>query len=175
MYAVSATFVSWEAACLAVERLRALGVDRNQVTLLVPGTSACDAEGQIPLDDGEAPGMGAAVGSVVGGAVGLATASLVFPGVGPITVAGMLAAGIAGAAGGSALGDELEERLSTGLPRDELAVCTDALRRGRTVVIALADTGERADDLRDLFRESLAERIGPASAAFDHVVPRPRL
>jgi hypothetical protein len=159
VYAVAAVFETAGAARLAVEHLRTHGVRPSTITFLAPGTPATDVERTVSIDEGESPGMGAAVGGVVGAGMGLAAASVVFPGVGPVIVAGLLAAGIAGAAG-----ERLEERLSNGLPRDELAFYGAALRRGRAVIIVVAVTEERADEIRDMLGDAGAESVDPAHA-----------
>jgi hypothetical protein len=93
--------------------------------------------------------MGKAVGGVVGGAAGMglgaAAASLLIPGVGPVVATGVLAwalFGAGGAVGGAIAGGALEEKLSRGLPKDELYLYEDALRRGHSVVFALVDEDE---------------------------------
>ena len=63
------------------------------------------------------------------------------PGLGPITALGLLGAAILGAAGatiGAAAGGKAEKSTYEGLPEDEIFVYEDALRKGRSVVIALA-------------------------------------
>ena len=60
----------------------------------------------------------------------------------------MLALGALGALlfglGGAAVGAALDRNLREGLPKDELYVYEDALRRGKTVVIALGENEEEA-------------------------------
>src|SRR5262245_52554408 len=115
MEAVAGIFPNARAAERAILALRERGLHGSRTTLLCPGTSELEAAREVPTDDTESPGMGGAVGGAVGTALGLATANLVLPGIGPITVAGMLAAGAAGAAGGHAVGETLERKLGTGL------------------------------------------------------------
>lgn len=160
MEAVAATFVDVGEACKAVEELRARGLDQGRTTVLFPGTGPLET--RVEADDTEAPGMGGVVGGVVGGAVGLATASMLVAGVGPILVAGAVAGGLAGAVGGGVAGRQLERKLSLGLTHDELEVYADALRSGRTVVIAGGDTGGEADAVRDVLRDAGAESIDAA-------------
>lgn len=162
MEAVAAIFPNPRAAEGAIRALHARGLDGMRTTLLCPGTTEADAAKKVRTDDTEQPGMGGAVGGVVGGALGLATASIVLPGLGPIIVAGMLAAGAAGAATGVAVGETLERQLGRGLPRDELQVYTDALRGGRAVVIAGGDTGDEVKAIRETFQASGAESVDPA-------------
>jgi hypothetical protein len=162
MDAIAGVFPTSQAAERAVLALRERGLNGSRTTLLCPGTSEMEAARKVPTDDTESPGMGGAVGSVVGGALGLATASIVLPGVGLITVAGMLAAGAVGAATGHEAGETLERKLGTGLPRDELEVYADALRRGRAVVVAGGDTEDELKDIRRTFEESGAESVDAA-------------
>jgi hypothetical protein len=162
MQTVVGIFASSAAASDALERLRRAGIRRDRVSILVPGTPERDVERRVPTDEGEPPGMGAAVGGVLGGAVGLSTAALVLPGVGPIVVAGLLAAGVAGAAGGAVVGDKVEDELSNGLPRDELPIYERALKRGRSVVVAAVDDDAEAERARSAFRAAGAESVDAA-------------
>ena len=164
MQAVVATFTSRDAAGRAAERLGADGVPRARIGVLMPGTPAREVERRVPIDEGESPGMGAAVGGVIGGAVGLSAAAVVLPGVGPLVLAGMLAAGVAGTAGGAAVGDTLEEILSNGVPRDDLPKYEDALRRGRSLVVALAERDDELSRARELLAAAGAETIDGAPA-----------
>jgi hypothetical protein len=144
MKTIVKTFASRQDAIDAAERIRAhIGDDR--LTLLLPGMTGRAIEAAVHSEPGEAPGTGAAVGAVVGGAVGLAAASMVVPGVGPVIVAGMLAAG---ATAGGAVGASLEETLSAGISREELASCLEALRAGRSVVIAEVDGDAEEEAVR---------------------------
>lgn len=162
MEAIAGVFLNAQAAQRAIEALRVRNLNGQRTTLLCPGTTEAEAARQVPTDGTESPGMGGAVGGVIGGALGLATANLVLPGVGPIIVAGMLAAGVVGAAGGHAVGETVERRLGNGLPRDELEVYAEALRNGRAVVIAGAETEGEADVIRETFRTSGAESVDAA-------------
>lgn len=148
-------FTTRAAAREAVDRLRSGGVPAERINLLTPG----DWEGQVaevPTSDTEQAGTAAAVGGVVGGAMGASAgfgigpllAGLLVPGVGTVTAIGFAAAallGIGGAVGGAAAGHAMEEKLSDGLPKDELYVYEDALRRGKSVVVALLDSEKDAD------------------------------
>ena len=160
MEAIAGVFAYSPAAERAILALRDRGLNGSRTTLLCPGTTEAEAAHKVPTDGTESQGMGGAVASVVGGALGLATANLVLPGVGLITVAGMLAA--AGAAGGHAVGETIERKLGNGLPRDELDVYADALRRGRAVVVAGGDTQSEVDQIRETFERAGAESVDPA-------------
>ena len=100
--------------------------------------------------------------SVIGGAVGLSAAAIVLPGVGPLVLAGLLAAGIAGTAGGAAVGDTLEDVLSNGVPRDELPIYQAALRAGRSVVVGSVERDTEAQVVRETFEAAGAESVDAA-------------
>jgi hypothetical protein len=172
MKAVTAIFTSFENAQRAAHDLRTIGIAQDKINFLTPGAAEKEVY-SIRTEDAEQPGMGAAVGGVVGTAVGtsagatlgLAAASTFIPGVGPAVAIGLAAAallGIGGAVGGAAAGASLEEALTDGLPKDELFVYEDALRQGRTVIIALADGDEQAEAIRKMLAARGAESIDAA-------------
>jgi hypothetical protein len=167
MEAVSGVFRSRSDAEHAMAEMRAVGLGDHQIALLTPEKS--DAELQsIPTDAAEQPGVAKAIGAVVGATAGLSGASLliaaVVPGVGVITAMGLLGELILGAAGasiGAAAGAKLEDSMTEGLPEDELFVYEDALRKGRSVVIALADE-TKASLFRELLKAEGAEEVDAA-------------
>jgi hypothetical protein len=90
---------------------------------------------------------------------------MLIPGVGPVIAFGLIGAAIVGAisaAGGAAIGDAVEKKLDQGLPVDEIYVYEDALRKGRSVVVALAENEAQADDARELLTQAGAESIDAA-------------
>ena len=153
--------------------LESLGIPRKRISVLAPGTSEADVEKHVLTTETEQPGMGSALGATVGGAMGVAggfsagaaAASILVPGVGPVLAFGIIGAallGTGGAAAGSLAGEALEEGIYHGLPHDELFVYEDALRRGRTVVIALADDEETAQKARAELLHAGAESVDTA-------------
>jgi len=171
MQGVVGVFGDIEGARQAVPALRALGIPEDKINLLTPGRIAEAAE--VPTSDTESPGMGKAVGGVLGGAVGAAAglsagsavASLLIPGVGPVVAIGIAAAGLLGAGGavaGAVVGKELERDTTEGLPEDELYLYEDALRSGRSVVMAFVNDETQAEQVRDILRDSGAESLDAA-------------
>jgi hypothetical protein len=153
METVAGIFQSRAQAEEAVRELHSLGIPNDRIALLTPGMSDEQVENAVPTADSEQPGMGQAMGGTVGGALGVAggaslgaaAASLLIPGVGPVIAGGILGAAILGAGGtaaGIAAGGALEKELVSGLPHDELYLYEDALRQGRSVVIAFIEGGE---------------------------------
>jgi hypothetical protein len=167
METVTGIFQSRQAAERAFSDLCASGqFTRENLLFLTPGAAAEKID-RIPTDEGEQPGMGAALGGVVGGAVGLVTGAIlsnvVLPGVGPVLVLTLSAgSGVGGAALGAVGGSAAERALSNGLPRDELFFYEDALRRQHSLVVALADSDQAADDARVVLDRNGAESIDAA-------------
>jgi hypothetical protein len=170
MIPVVGVYRSRYAAERGIDRIMTQGVIRERISILTPESP--EKMASVTVSDTEQPGMGAAVGQLVGGAmgaaggfgVGAALASLLVPGVGPILVGGLVGAGLlgmGGAAGGGAAGEVLEESIS-GIPRDEVYVYEDALRQGRTVVIAETTDEPHAEIVRQGMEETGAESIDAA-------------
>jgi hypothetical protein len=152
----------------AAEAIVKAGVSRESVSVLTPGSSEAEIHSRVATTETEGAGMGKAVGGVVGGAAGMglgaAAASLLIPGVGPVVATGVLALALfggAGAVGGAIAGGALEEKLSRGLPKDELYLYEDALRRGHSVVFALVEENE-ADTVRRALEAEGAESLDAA-------------
>jgi outer membrane lipoprotein SlyB len=172
MKTIVGILTSRSSAELAVERLWRIGINTENINLLAPG-AAGDKLDEIPTTETEQPGMGSAMGGVVGGAlgaaggmgVGAAIATLLVPGAGAvfaIGVAGAALLGAGGAVGGAAAGEALEDSMARGLPIDELFVYEDALRQGRSVVIAFAADGAQADKARAILFATGAESVDAA-------------
>ena len=158
MKPIAAIFTSRADAERAAAQLNALGFSPEQLTLLAPGARD-RLRDALPTDEGEAQGTGAAIGAVVGGATGAAAGmplgaaiSLMVPGIGPVIAFGLIGAALF-SAGGAAIGSTLEKNLSQGVPRDDLFIYEDALRQGRTVLVALTDDGTLAERARQLLRD----------------------
>lgn len=161
------TFQSRADADRAIADLRSIGISQEHLNLIVPGGEK-ELE-EIPATETEQPGMGRAVGGVVGSALGAAAgahvgavaATAMMPGVGPVLAFGIIAASVVGLAGGAAAGAKAGKALEQSTLReigiDELYVYEDALRKGRTVLIA-----EVPDESHDQARAAL-ERAGAES------------
>jgi uncharacterized protein with PIN domain len=167
MKAVTGVFASQTDAQRALEQLRALSLPEDRLTFLTPGNAA--TQNTAPAVAGEQSGMGKAIGALVGTAAGFSAGPLLIavliPGVGPITALGLLGGAIAAAAGasvGAIAGGKIENNLTDGLPEDELFVYEDALRKGRSVVIAMAGDENEASRFRELLNTEGAETVDAA-------------
>jgi hypothetical protein len=167
METVAGIFRSREQAERVLAALKENGVlDHEKLLMLTPDATQAKIAA-VPTDEGEQPGMGSAIGGVVGGAAGLAAgaalSNLVLPGVGPILTLSLAAAGgVGGVALGAAGGSAAERTLSTGLPKDEMFFYEDALRCGRSVVIASAESDNGADAARAIMESHGAESVDAA-------------
>ena len=173
MESIVGIFNSFADAKRASAILRSLGIPDKRMAVFSPQTSRDEVEAHIPTTDAEQPGVGSALGGTVGAALGVAggleagavAASLLVPGVGTVLALGILGAAILGVAGGAAgavAGQALEEGIADGIPRDELFVYEDALRRGRSVVIAFVDDEELAAKARTELSRAGAESVDAA-------------
>jgi FAD/FMN-containing dehydrogenase len=164
MQGIAAVFATRQAAEAALAQLRTfLPVDR--LNFLTPKTTK-EEVAAVPATQDMSP-VGSVIGGALGGALGLGfgVATLVVPGLGLITAAGTLAAallGVGGAVAGVKAFKAVDNVGSSGIPADELFLYRDALRKGRTVIIALADNDEEERQIREVFQQSGAEKLDPA-------------
>jgi len=170
MQSVTGIFATREAADRAYDQIRQTGIPAEKLTVLTPGSADQIAREiqSIPTEPTEQPGMGNAMGALLGGGIGLTGGSVLMalvPGVGPITALGVLGAAIMGAAGatvGAAAGGKIEKSSYDGLPEDEIFVYEDALRNGRSVVLALTDDEPPAARVREVLQQTGAESVDAA-------------
>jgi hypothetical protein len=165
MEVITGIFDSRQKAEETLRQLRKLGIADNRMGLLTPDKDPKRLESSVPITDTEGSGLGKAMGATVGGAIGaaggatlgLAVASLAVPGVGPVLAFGILGAAILGGTGaavGAAVGDSLEEELGEGLPHEDVYLYEDAIRHGRSMIIAYAEEGEQAAKAREIVAQA---------------------
>jgi hypothetical protein len=176
METVAGVFGSAENARRAARELIDLGFRPERVNLLLPGSSESRIH-SIPTSETEQPGVGGAIGGVLGAALGIAggfelgtaAAAALVPGVGPVMafgIAGAALLGIGGAAGGAAAGSVADEKSTEGIPADEVFFYEDALRQGRSVVIAFAGNPAEVEQARLALAEQGAESLDAAREAW---------
>jgi hypothetical protein len=133
--------------------------------MLTPHSSEADVA-SVPTTQGEQPGIVKALGAVTGGALGLGLgqliASLLVPGVGMVTAIGWAGGALVGSLTGGKIAGRLEEAVFEGIPEEELFIYEDALRRGRTILVAIAEDDKGADAVREAFNRAGAESIDRA-------------
>ncbi|SRR6266545_2409802 len=160
MITVSGIFNSFSGGQRAIEALRSIGIDERYIGLLSPGAEEEEVEGAVPVMEPHHRGTGERLGSAMGrglGAfggmmIGAAVGSFFVPGIGPIFIAGVLGAalvGTGGAALGAAAGEAVDDQITKHNWHEELHVYEDALRRGCTVVLALAGNEKKAEAVHE--------------------------
>lgn len=159
MITVAGIFDSRADAERATGQLRSSGIADEHLALLSPGASDEEVEEQVLTVETREPHAGEKVGGAVGRGLGLAggimiggaVGSFFVPGAGAVLAAGALGAallGVGGKAVGRAAGHKLDEAVLKARLHDELHIFEEALRSGRTVVVALAETDEQAEAAR---------------------------
>jgi hypothetical protein len=165
MIAIVGVFKSRSDAELSSEELRSAGITGKNINILTPEVGNKEIA-RVPMVGGEQPGMVKAIGAVAGGAAGVgvgeAVAALLVPGVGAVLAVGMAGGALLGALAGGTLGGVAERGLFSGLPADELFVYQDALRQGRTVLIAMAADSKQAEAGRAILDRAGAESVDRA-------------
>jgi hypothetical protein len=109
--------------------------------------------------------VGAATGATVGATVASTVAALLVPGVGTVWAIGMGAAallGLGGAAAGSKLADVGADSMNVGVPKEDVQFYQELLRRGRSIVVANADSEDRANKARQIFQQRGSEDVTKA-------------
>src|SRR5437879_2400999 len=84
----------------------------------------------------------------------------VVPGVGAVLAAGVGAAaalGLGGAVAGGELGEVTEEKLDVGVPRDDVSLYRELLKRQRSIVIVNTSSSEQAATASSVFEQHGAE------------------
>lgn len=125
----------------AIQELTQIGVDRDNISLLTPDPNQEYADFLTKHDTtGETITEGAVGGAVVGGALGgltgvlLGLGALAIPGIGPVVVAGPIAAGLMGTGIGAAAGGVLGALVGWGIPEEEAQYYAEGVRQGSTLV-----------------------------------------
>jgi hypothetical protein len=164
MPAVVGVFKSRSDAERGVAKLREIGTPSDRINVLTPQATEKELAA-IPTSQGEQPGMVKALGAITGGALGAGVgemvATMILPGVGLILALGLAGGALLGAIGGGAIGGEAEKTVFPSLPEEELFVYEDALRRGRSLVMARVED-IMAEAARGAFDDAGAESVDRA-------------
>jgi hypothetical protein len=105
--------------------------------------------------------LGAVTGGALGAGIGEMVATMILPGVGLVLALGIAGGALLGAIGGGSIGGEAERTAFASLPEEELFFYEDALRRGRSIVIARVDD-QTAEAARGAFDDAGAESVDRA-------------
>ena len=166
MKTVVGIFSSTSAADRAAATLANEGIPPSRIRQLTPESPENQIHSTIPTSETEQAGMGRAVGGVVGGVLGamIVLTLIAVSSKTTVSLTGssylLTALGAAiGAIAGAFAGGALEDRLSRGLPKDEIYFYEEALRRGRSVVFVFAANGAQEDRVRELLGSAGADSL----------------
>ena len=179
---VSGLFDSSSDATAAVRELQALGVPRDDISVVASNAAGDIDTSNVAADAGAGAGIGAAVGGLGGLLTGLGIMAI--PGVGPVVAAGWLAATAAGAVGGAVVGGAaggiVGALTESGVPERDAHVYAEGVRRGGTLVSARVEEHQAVAAnaiLRDTRSVDLAVRRSDYESegwtGFDPDVPPP--
>jgi hypothetical protein len=163
MHSVAGVFSTWESAERAA---KSLGLPEDRYSIIA-------SDRREPSETGIGAPLGGAVGGAIGAAagssLGTAAASLLLPGVGPVIATGVVAAlllGAGGAAVGAAAGGDVEDATEVQPPARDAFFYEEALRRGRVIVVALAETANEAEAVRRALTRDGAESLDSTREAW---------
>jgi hypothetical protein len=159
MITVTGIFNSRASAERAVELLPSVGINDKYLALLTPGTPDKEVEDAVINTETEETSAGKKVGGALGRGLGIvggimvggAVGNAFLPGVGAVMAVGILAAAILGTMGavlGKAAGYEIDEAVVSSLRHDEIHIYEEALRCGRTVLLAMVISEGQAEAVR---------------------------
>jgi len=155
-----------DAAALAIQQLKDAGFTEEEIGVIVPkrgpgGELLADmAEGEDLDLEAEAVKTSAATGGIVGGLIGL-LGSLLIPGVGPVTLGGVLASTLIGAGAGAVTGGLIGLLIGMGASRAEAEYFDRGVRAGGTLV-TVQPTPAREAEARSIFQNARAD-LGPSA------------
>jgi hypothetical protein len=159
MHAVIGLFVNRAEAESAVERLVEIDVDRGEIGVAMKDERELAVVRQSTgATAGDLAGEGATAGFVSGAGVGvlvglaLAGSALVLPGIGPLVIAGPLAAAVTGASIGALSGGVVGGLIGMGIPEDDAKAYSVGLGEGHIILTARVPKDE-ANAVRKIFDE----------------------
>lgn len=172
MTTISGLFDHYETADEAVRALQAAGFEGDTISVLARNEILQD---NLPQDEttpgevAESSGVGALIGGTAGGLLGLLAGigAIAIPGLGPVLVAGSLAASLGMAAGGAgvgaAVGGILGAMTALNVPKEEAELYAEGVRRGGILVIVQAPP-ERVAEAASILGQSGALDTGTLRA-----------
>ncbi|QHJ70073.1 general stress protein [Planococcus halotolerans] len=164
---VGGVFQSSEEALKAIERLRDIGFDPNDISVMAKDkdkveelderTSAdvMDESSKRGSNAGRGLGIGAGSGGVLGGIAGLIAevGLLTIPGIGVLAAAGPLATTLSGAAIGATGGGIVGALTGAGIPKENAKEYEKYLKEGNILLLVDIDEKQR-EEIQRIFSDS---------------------
>jgi hypothetical protein len=155
-----------DAAAEAIRELQDAGFTKEEIGAIMPKTGpggeplAELVEGEDLEVEADATKTGAATGGIIGGLLGL-VGSLLVPGLGAVTLGGVLASTLIGAGVGAMTGGLVGMLVGMGASRAEADYFDRAVREGGTLV-TVQPGADRADEARSILGSAGAD-LGPSA------------
>jgi hypothetical protein len=155
-----------DAAAQAIRQLQDAGFTKEEIGAVMPKTGpggeplAELVEGEDLEVEADATKTGAATGGIIGGLLGL-VGSLLVPGLGAVTLGGVLASTLIGAGVGVMTGGLIGMLIGMGASRAEAEYFDRAVRQGGTLV-TVQPGADRADEARSILGRAGAD-LGPSA------------
>jgi hypothetical protein len=166
-----------DAAALAIQELKDGGFTEEEIGIIVPkrrpgGELSADVGTGEDLDlEAETVKTSAATGGIVGGLIGL-IGSLLIPGLGPVTLGGVLAATLIGAGAGAVTGGLIGLLVGMGASQADAEYFDHAVRGGGTLV-TVQPAPDREPEARAILRNAQAD-LGPSAETVGAAAERVR-
>jgi hypothetical protein len=163
---IIALFPDPEAAAPAIRELKEAGFTNDEIGAIMRKRGAKGelldevVEGEDVDVEAEAVKTGAATGGVIGGVFGL-LGSLLIPGLGPVTLAGVLASTLLGAGAGVVTGGLIGLLVGMGLSRADAEYFDRGVRGGGVLVTVRPGVWSRTGEARSILRDAGAD-LGPS-------------
>ena len=157
-----------DTAAQAIRQLKEVGFTDQEIGALLRkrGPSGEPVEvvaGEDLEAEADALKTGAATGGIIGAALGL-LGSLLIPGLGPVTLGGVLASTLIGAGAGVVTGGLIGMLLGMGLSRAEAEYFDRGVREGGVLVTVQPGVPARTAAARSILQDAGAD-LGPEAAA----------
>jgi len=150
---VTAIFDDASTAAKAVNRITALGISRDMISVLMSEETrgqyfSVETRSKAP----EGAALGAATGGVLGALAGalVAVGTLAVSGVG-VVAAGPLVATLASLGAGGAAGGVIGALVGLGIPEHEAELAADRVERGGILVGVETTDANQAEDVEEIF------------------------
>lgn len=164
---VGGVFQSSEEALHAIERLRSIGFDSNDISVMAKDkdkveeidehtdSDVIDESSKRGKNAGKGLGIGAGSGGVLGGIAGLIAeiGLLTIPGIGVIAAAGPLATTLSGAAIGATGGGIVGALTGAGIPEENAKEYEKYLKDGKILLLVDIDERQR-EEIQQIFSDS---------------------
>lgn len=152
---VTAIFDDVSTAGKAVDRISALGISRDLISVLMSEETrgryfSVETRAKGPEEEAWGAATGGVLGALSGGLVAVGTLAVSGAGV---VAAGPLVATLAGLGAGGAAGGVIGALIGLGIPEHEAELAADRLERGGILVGVETADADQADDVEEIFAD----------------------